>query len=140
MRDKSSFHIVWSKGAKAMSEVIGLEVRTICRRAAEPVRPGESIKTQLRRAWSNLERPPFWRLRSGWYGEGGGWSAAAVADFQRRYLAMTERHARRAAEAQAIERAKRGGRGPSEAEKAVVEYRTLVARIEALEAALRVRP
>jgi len=142
MSDKSSSHlrIVWSQGTRAMSEAISFEIRTICRKAAEPIRAGESIKQQILRAWENLGRPPYWRVRSGWYDDrAGNWSAAAVADFQRRYLAMTERHARRVAEAQAIERAKRGGRGPSEAEKAVAEYRTLVARIEALEAALSVR-
>ncbi len=139
MSDKSSLRIVWNKGAKAMSEVIGLEIRTICRRAAEPILVGEGVGHQIRRAWENLGRPPFWRLRSGWYGEGGSWSAAAVADFQRRYLAMMERHARRAAQTLAIEQAKRGAAGPSQAEQARAEYRTLVARIEALEAALRVR-
>ena len=139
MRDKSSFHIVWSEGAKAMSEAIGVEIRTICRRAAEPVLPGEGVKAQLRRAWAALDRPPYWRLRSGWYGEGGCWSAAAVVDFQRRYLAMTDRRDRRAAQAQAIDAAKRGATGTSQAEQARDEYRTLVERIEALEAALRLR-
>ena len=139
MRDKSSFHIVWSEGAKAMSEAIGIEIRTICRRAAEPIQPGEGVKAQLLRAWAALDRPPFWRLRSGWYGEGGCWSAAAVADFQRRYLSMTARHARRIAQAQAIDTAKRGAAGTSMPEQARDEYRTLVERIEALEAALRLR-
>ena len=139
MRDKPSFHIIWSQGAKAMSEIIGIEIRTICRRAAEPVQPGEGVKAQLRRAWLALGRPPFWRLRSGWYGEGGCWSAAAVVDFQTRYVAMVERQSRRSAQAQATETAKRGLATPSQAELARDEYRTLVERIEALEAALRLR-
>ena len=123
-----------------MSEAISFEIRTICRKAAEPVRAGESIKAQLLRAWENLGRPAFWRIRSGWYDDrAGNWSAAAVADFQRRYLAMTDRQARRAAQAQYIESAKREDRGLSDAEQAIVEYRTLVSRIEALEAAVRVR-
>ena len=139
MRDKSSFHLIWSQGAQAMSEAIRIEIRTICRRAAEPVVPGESVKTQLRRAWAALDRPPFWRVRSGWYDEGGCWSAAAVADFQRRYLAMSERRARRTAQARTLDAAKRGLATPSEAEIARDEYRTLVERIEAIEAALRLR-
>ncbi len=139
MRDKSSSHLrlIWSQGAKAMSEAIAAEVRTICRHAAEPIQPGESIKQQLRRAWDNLQRPPFWRLRSGWYGEGGVWSAAAVADFQRRYRMLVEHHATRAAQAKFIDRAKRGPVGQTELERARDEYRTLIARIEAVEAALR---
>ena len=52
---------------------------------------------------------------------------------------MVERRARRATHAQAIEAAKRGVATPSRAEQARVEYRTLVERIEAIEAALRLR-
>lgn len=143
MRDKPSFHLIWSQGAKAMSEAIGIEIRTICRRAAEPVAPGESVKAQLRRAWDNLQRPPFWRVRSGWYDEGGCWSAAAVIDFQRRYLALVGRQSRRAAHMKIIEAAKRGPAIPPsaavQAEQARDEYRTLVERIEAIEAALRLQ-
>lgn len=141
MSDKSSSHLrlIWSQGAREMSEAIAAEIRTICRHAAEPVEPGDTVKQQIRRAWEALQRPPFWRVRSGFYGEGGGWSAAAVADFQMRYRTLMERRSRRAEQVQAVKRAKRGPGAPTELERARDEYRTLIARIEAVEAALRLR-
>ena len=141
MRDKSSSHLrlIWSQGAKDMSEAIAAEIRTICRHAAEPIHPGETVKHQIRRAWEALQRPPFWRVRSGFYGEGGAWSAAAVADFQARYRTLMARRIREHDAAKAIERVKQGKGGPSDLELARDEYRTLLARIEAVEAALRLQ-
>ncbi len=143
MHDVSSFQkirLVWSQGSKAMSEAIGFEIRTICRRAAEPLQAGENVKAQMRRAWENLSRPPFWRLRSGWYGEGGAWSAAAVKDFQSRYLDLVERKRRQAEHRKTIEAMTRPPGPPATLELARDELRSLYARIEAIEIALRVRP
>ena len=105
MRDNQSveLRVIWSKGAKDMSEAIAAEVRTICRHAAEPVEPGDTVKQQIRRAWEALQRPAFWRVRSGFYGEGGGWSAAAVADFQARYRTLMARRVREDAAAKAVQ-------------------------------------
>ena len=141
MRDNPSFRprVIWSKGAKDMSEAIAAEARTICRHAAEPLHPGDTVKNQIRRAWEALQRPPFWRVRSGFYGEGGTWSAAAVADFQARYRALMQRRVKQADRAKAIERLNLGKGAPSDLELARAEYRTLIARIEAVEAALRLR-
>lgn len=141
MSDKSSSHLrlIWSQGAKEMSEAIAAEVRTICRHAAEPIYPGETVKQQIRRAWDALQRPPFWRVRSGFYGEAGVWSAAAVADFQARYRTLMARRVRQVDAAKAVERMKPGRGAPSDLELARDEYRTLLARIEAVEAALRLR-
>ena len=141
MPDKSSSHLrlIWSQGAKDMSEAIAAEIRTICRHAAEPIHPGETVKHQIRRAWEALQRPPFWRVRSGFYGEGGTWSAAAVADFQARYRALMARRVRQHDTAKAVAQMKRGGGAPTDLELAREEYRTLIARIEAVEAALRLR-
>ncbi|MCW6512621.1 hypothetical protein [Lichenifustis flavocetrariae] len=138
MRDRLSgkLRLVWSQG-KDMSEAIAFEVKTICRRAAEPIQPGEGVKTQLRRAWENLGRPPFWRVRAGWYDSAGSWSASAVKDFQARYLAMLERERRRAVQAKAIEAAKGHAGEPDFVQLARADYQDLVQRIAALEAALR---
>ena len=132
-------HLIWSQGAKEMSEAIAAEVRTICRHAAEPIHPGDTVKQQIRRAWEALQRPPYWRVRSGFYGEGGTWSAAAVADFQGRYRTLMQRRVKQADRAKALERVKLGRGAQSELELARDEYRTLLARIEAVEAALRLR-
>ena len=60
MRDGPSSHLrpIRSQGAEAMSEAIAAEVRTTCRHAAEPIHPGETVKSQIRRAWDALQRPP----------------------------------------------------------------------------------
>ncbi len=141
MPDKSSSHLrlIWSEGAKAMSELIAAEIRTICRHASEPIRPGDTVKEQIRRAWMALDRPAFWRVRSGFYGEGGTWSAAAVADFQARYRTLMARRVREDDAAKAVERVKQGRGAPTDVELARDDYRTLLARLEAVEAALRLR-
>ena len=141
MPDKSSSHLrlIWSQGAKDMSEAIAAEIRTICRHASEPIRAGETVKEQIRRAWMALDRPAFWRVRSGFYGEGGTWSAAAVADFQARYRTLMGRRVRAADAARAVDRVKQGKAAPTNVELARDDYRTLIARLEAVEAALRLR-
>ena len=98
MHDKSSFKLC-SDGDRGMSALAG-EMRGIVQRAAAPVVPGDTVKTQMRRAWQALGRPPFWRLRAAWYGEAAGWSARAVDDLRRRNLEREARaleHANKAA-------------------------------------------
>ena len=140
MHDKPSFlRIVSSQGAE-LSEAIAAEIQAICRAAARPIRSGEGIKAQILRSWRNLGKPPFWRVRAGWYLESGGWSAAAVRDFQTRYCAFLDREARRADQAQAIEQVKQGLSEPDHVRIARADYQELVTRIAALEAALRIQP
>lgn len=65
-------------------------------RVAQP-NAGETVKAQMRRAWTALGRPPMWRVRAAWYGEAGSWSAAAFEDLRARYqiwCAKKEREAR----------------------------------------------
>jgi hypothetical protein len=127
-------------GDDAMSAAIADELHALATGAAKPVRPGESIKSQMNRAWVNLGRPPMWRLRSAWWRDGSGqWSAAAVKDFQDRYRAFLERDARRVAQVKAIEGAKRGVIEPAFVEATREQYESLVQRIAAIEATLRLR-
>ena len=77
-----------------MSRALALEAQTIVRGAAEPIAPGETVKAQMRRAWTALGRPPMWRLRAAWYGEAGSWSAAAFEDLRGRYRAWCEKQER----------------------------------------------
>lgn len=83
MRDQKSFDkSSQSKGLQVTA--IAAEMQRIVLRAAEPVKPGDTVKGQMRRSWEALKRPPFWRLRAAWYGEAGCWSAVAVEDMRRR--------------------------------------------------------
>lgn len=82
MRDKSSFRM---RSGEQMSVAIAAEAQRIVRDAARPIEPGEGVKAQLRRAWSALGRPPYWRVRAAWYGESGSWSAQAFEDLRARY-------------------------------------------------------
>ena len=111
--------------------MIAEEVYAIVTQAAHPVRPGETVKAQLNRAWENLGRPPMWRMKSAWWRDGSGsWSAQAVRDFQDRYLRWREAEARRAAsqaETQALLRARRGR---AELEAARKAHRAPLARSE----------
>lgn len=101
MHDKlSEIRIVSSIGAE-YGDLIATEIQEIVRRAAEPLEPGDTVKTQLARSWQNLGRPPFWRLKAGWYGDGASWSARAVADFQARWVALQAKR-----DAARLERAK----------------------------------
>ena len=83
MRDRSSFHNR-SSSEVGMSAALAVEAQTIVQRAAEPIRAGETVKAQMRRAWMNLGRLPQWRVRAAWYGEAGCWSAAAMQDLRER--------------------------------------------------------
>ena len=127
-------------GDEAMSAAIADELHAITKAAAQPVRPGESIKSQMNRAWANLGRPPRWRLRSAWWRDGSAqWSAAAVRDFQERYRAFLEREARRRAFEEPVPAVPMDGGDLAFAEATREQYRTLVERLEAVEAALRLR-
>lgn len=66
---------------------IALEARALVRDAACPVMPGETVKAQMRRAWDNLGRWHWWRVRAAWNGEAGCWSAAAFEELRRRHHA-----------------------------------------------------
>lgn len=70
---------------------IAAEMQSIVFSAAEPIRPGDTVKAQQRRAWGTLGRPPFWRLRAAWYGEAECWSGRAIEDLRRRARARQER-------------------------------------------------
>lgn len=76
---------------------ISSEMREIVRDAAAPVKAGETVKGQQRRAWENLGRPPYWRVRKAWFGHAGNWVAAAVEDFRTRHHELQEKRARREA-------------------------------------------
>lgn len=73
---------------------IAAEMQHVVYLAAEPVRAGDTVKAQQRRAWEALRRPAFWRLRAAWYGEADCWSARAVEDMRQRDLARREREGR----------------------------------------------
>lgn len=72
---------------------IASEMQSLVFEAAEPVRPGDTVKAQQRRAWIELQRPPWWRLRAAWYGEADCWSGRAVDDMRQRDRARREREA-----------------------------------------------
>lgn len=100
MRDRSSFRLCSRQGDE-MSASIAAEMRSIALSAAEPVRPGETIKGQLRRATTRLQATA-WRVRAAWYGEAGCWSGSAVEDFRRR-AARLNRQTTEAARADQME-------------------------------------
>jgi len=72
---------------------IASEMQTLVYEAAAPVRPGDTVKAQQRRAWAALQRPAWWRLRAAWYGEADCWSGRAVDDMRQRDRARREREA-----------------------------------------------
>ena len=74
-----------------MSAVLSAEAQRLVQSAAEPIRPGETVKAQMRRAWMNLGRPAFWRVKAAWYGEAGCWSAAAMQDLREREARWSSR-------------------------------------------------
>lgn len=81
MHDELSFH---KRSGAPVSEALAVEMQEIARAAAKPLAAGDSIKTQMRRAWAALGRPTFWRLRAAWYGEAGCWAGAAIEEFRSR--------------------------------------------------------
>ena len=49
---------------------------------------GKTVAAQVRQAARHLGYPAeSWRVREAWYGRAGGWSAAAVDDLRRRFVA-----------------------------------------------------
>ncbi len=141
MSDKSSprFTVIETEASRQMSKPVATNMQEIAYWFCGPQRAGESQKGRIRRGWEAAGRPPFWRFRSAFYGEAGPWSAAAYTQFQDLYRAALAREARKAANAKAIEDLKHSVRKTDLVENARDEYRTLVARIEAIEAALRIR-
>jgi hypothetical protein len=81
---------------------IATEMQGIVLGAAAPVRPGDTVKAQQRRAWETLKRPAWWRLRAAWYGEAECWSARAVEDMRRRDHARREKEGRARAAAESL--------------------------------------
>lgn len=94
------------KDRDAMS-ALALEMQEIVFRAAQPVRPGEIPKAQMRRAFYTLQkaisdRPLlFWRVRAAWNGEAGCWVGVAHEDLRERDRAL------RCKEAEAREQARK---------------------------------
>lgn len=73
---------------------IASEMQALVYAAAEPIRPGDTVKAQQRRAWEALQRPAWWRLRAAWYGEADCWSGRAVEDMRKRERARREKEGR----------------------------------------------
>jgi hypothetical protein len=81
LHDKESFLV---RSPSQVARAIADEARSIVMRAAEPIPAGDTVKTQMRRAWERLGRPSWWRMRAAWYGEAGCWSATAIEEFRLR--------------------------------------------------------
>lgn len=81
-------------------EAIACEMQGIVFEAAEPVRAGETVKRQMRRAYERLISVtgliPLreWRVISAWKGEAGCWGGVAVKDFERRRDELRAKRAR----------------------------------------------
>jgi hypothetical protein len=84
MRNNQSFDKFQTAQRKRTVTNIAADMQSIVFAASEPIRPGESVKAQIRRAWEALGRPPYWRVRAAWYREAGCWSGEAVRDFEAR--------------------------------------------------------
>lgn len=93
MRDNESGNHDGSSCSFCSGETVSIasEMQAIVLGAAEPVRPGDTVKAQQRRAWDALRRPAWWRLRAAWYGDADCWSARAVDDMRLRDRARRER-------------------------------------------------
>lgn len=77
-----------------MPNSIALEAQRIVREAAQPVRPGATVKEQMNAAARALGYPlGHWRIRAAWKGEAASWSAAAFEELKERNdeLAATQR-------------------------------------------------
>lgn len=105
MRNNQSFDKFQHAQRKRTVTNIAADMQSIVFAASEPIRPGESVKAQIRRAWEALGRPPHWRARAAWYREAGCWSGQAVRDFEARdhkrrlKEKAAQQHARHAADA-----------------------------------------
>lgn len=74
----------------ALSRQQADEMRQLVFDASGEPRVGERIKAQMNRAWENLGRPKFWRVRAAWNGEAGCWSGVAIREFQARHNVWRE--------------------------------------------------
>lgn len=105
MRNNQSFDKFQKAQRKRTVTNIAADMQSIVFAASEPIRPGESVKAQIRRAWEALGRPPHWRVRAAWYSEAGCWSGSAVRDFEARdhkrrlKEKAAQQHAKQAADA-----------------------------------------
>lgn len=77
----------------ALEQQLAREMRGIVFAAAEPISAGETVKTQMRKAWQALGRPAWWRVKAAWYGEAGPWSGTAHEDMRRRHAERLRREA-----------------------------------------------
>lgn len=75
----------------ALSRQQADEMRQLVLDASGEPRVGERIKAQMNRAWENLGRPKFWRVRAAWNGEAGCWSGVAIREFQERHRSWREK-------------------------------------------------
>ena len=105
MREKQSPKHDSASCSVRSDEAVSLaaEMQGLVYGAAEPVRPGETVKAQQRRAWEALRRPPYWRVRAAWYGEAGCWSGVAVDDMRRRARALRKQEAGTREQARSLE-------------------------------------
>lgn len=73
---------------------IAIDMQAVAYEAAEPVKAGETVKRQMRRAYDELASVvgviPLkeWRVRAAWKGEAGCWGGKAVRDFERRRVEL----------------------------------------------------
>lgn len=86
---------------RAIRADLAAEMQSLVRDAATPVRGGETVKGQMRRAWSALGRPDFWRVRSAWHGEAGRWTGDAIEDFRARGRQLAATRAERGSQERA---------------------------------------
>ena len=141
MSDKHSYLRLASKqpGDDEMAVRVENDMHGIVMYAAEGAPSHLTIKGKQNFAQRELGNPPLWRIKSAWWRDGcGNWSASAYTDFQDRYRALIARRTRQAENEKRTAVLVASSR-PKIEEHAADEYRTLVARIEALEAALRIR-
>ncbi len=90
-----------------MSGAIAREAQAIVFEAAKPIRPGSTVKAQIREAARALGYPEgSWRISAAWYGHADSFSAAAIRELQDRYLAWRTAEARRATAASEVEQAR----------------------------------
>ena len=112
-----------------MSQVIADELQRYVRAAAEPVKPGETVSAQMRRAQQRLQLK-WWRLKACWYGEAGCFSAAAANEVQTQFGNWRAREQARAAEAAQTERLIRQQRDAAALAAARTEHLKALAQIE----------
>lgn len=92
-QDYPSYTLRSGDSMNAIAQSLADEMQGIVFGAAQPVRPGDTVKAQMRRAWTELARPPFWRLRAAWYGEAGFWRGYSHEDMRRRHAERLRKEA-----------------------------------------------